>query len=340
MRIAIVNDLRIAVETLRAIISTTPGLEVAWVAWDGAEAVERCQKDTPDLVLMDLFMPVMNGVEATKAIMTNTPCPIVIVTSSVDENAAVVFDAMGAGALDAVSTPILGEAGHDQAQKEFLGKIATISKLLSVSRGKPKHSFSAQCGKWLLAIGSSTGGPHALAKVLSHLPKDFPAAVVIVQHVDQSFAGGFGEWLNDQSTLPVRLAREGDVPEPGLVLVAGTNDHLIYTNRHCLSYTPDPVAMVYRPSVDVFFKSVADHWQGHTIGVLLTGMGRDGAEGMLRLRQKGEYTIAQNKDTCAVYGMPKAAVELNAAIDILSIDVIADAVIHQIAHHSSISRRN
>lgn len=174
----------------------------------------------------------------------------------------------------------------------------------------------------LLVIGASAGGPAALVKVLSALPADFPAAVVVIQHVDEEFAIGMAEWLSQQSPLPVRVALEGDRPEPGKVLLAATQDHLALNNAGVLGYTPNPKDYVYRPSVDVFFQSVCRFWRGEAVGVLLTGMGRDGAIGLKALRDTGWHTIAQDQATSAVYGMPKAAATLNAAVDILALEQI------------------
>lgn len=332
MRIAIVNDMLLAVESLRRIIQDSGQHSVAWVARDGAEAVSRAEQDRPDLILMDLVMPVMDGAEATREIMTRFPCPILVVTSSVEGNADLVFEAMGAGALDAVRTPILTHSG-EEGISGLLNKIGTIEKLTrpahlrrpaynddtGVQRGSPDGR--------LLAIGSSTGGPKALATVLSGLPKEFTVPIVIIQHVDQQFAGELAMWLDQQTELTVRLAREGERPVPGTALIAGTNDHLILSETKRLTYTPFPREQVYRPSVDVFFESVAARWNGEVVGVLLTGMGRDGGIGMQRLRGKGIHTIAEHESTCAVYGMPKAAVELNAAVEVLPIEQIAAAIV-------------
>src|SRR5207253_3072776 len=149
-----------------------------------------------------------------------------------------------------------------------------------------------------------------------------PAAIIVVQHVDQQFAKGLAEWLAGQTSLPVRLAQSGDRPLPGTVLLAGTDNHLVFDESQRLAYTRMPVDSSYRPSVDVFFKSVADHWRGEVVALLLTGMGRDGAEGLRVLRDEGHHTIAQDRASSAVYGMPKAAAELNAAAEILPLDKI------------------
>lgn len=332
MRIAIVNDMKMAVEALRRTVESFPGYEVAWVAVNGVEAVKLCGNDVPDLILMDLIMPEMDGVEATRQIMTRSPCAILVVTASVNQHVAQVFQAMGAGALDAVSTPTLGVGEHSQGRDEFLLKIRTIGRLINAKRRtaaiKPTKSGKAERNDhWLIAIGASTGGPAAVANVLARLPKDIQAGIVVIQHVDQNFAPGLAHWLAEQSSLPVQLAKEGDRIEPGRVLVAGTNDHLVIKNNQTLGYKAEPVATPYRPSVDIFFESVLANWHGHAIAALLTGMGRDGAQGLLALRSNGVFTLAQSAKTCAVYGMPKAAAELDAAVKVLPIDSIAEAML-------------
>ena len=174
----------------------------------------------------------------------------------------------------------------------------------------------------LIAVGASAGGPAALARILSYLPANFPSAMVIVQHVGAQFAAALANWLDYQTPLHVRLAQEGDCPAPGTILVAGRDRHLVFESHGRLSYTEQPANSLYRPSVEVFFNSVRQYWLGSVTGVLLTGMGRDGAQALLGLRQAGHHTIAQDQASCAVYGMPKAAAELHAAAEVLSLDQI------------------
>lgn len=336
MRIAIVNDMRMAVEALRRTVESVPGYEVAWTAANGVEAVKRCASDVPDLILMDLIMPELGGVETTRQIMANSPCAILVVTASVTQNVSLVFQAMGAGALDAVSTPTVGINEQAKGRDEFLLKIRTIGRLINATRRSApfkskKAGITVKSNDWLIAIGASTGGPAAVAKILAGLPKDLQASVVIIQHVDRKFAPGLAEWLCNQSTLPVSLAKEGDIIEKGKIYIAGTNDHLVIKQDQTLGYQDEPAALPYRPSVDVFFESVLTNWHGRSVAALLTGMGRDGAEGLLGLKNNGVHTIAQNAETCAVYGMPKAAVELGAAVEILPVDRVADAILGSMA---------
>lgn len=335
MRIAVVNDSIMAVESLRQVIAASSKHSLAWVAHDGEEAVAKCRDDRPDILLMDLIMPKMDGVEATRQIMAESPCAIVVVTASVTGNAAKVFHAMGAGALDAINTPVLGLSGTGEGQAMLLQKIDTVAKLINVTEqtqateNQPRAIQSAEhsdAGQRLICIGSSTGGPAALKDTLACLPADLPAAIVIVQHVDQEFAPSFASWLDSEIPLPVRLADEGDCLLPGQVLVAGREEHLMLGRDQRLHYTPEPVEYAYRPSVNVFFESVAENWRHMAVGVLLTGMGRDGGAGLLNLRQAGCHTIAQDRETSAIYGMPKAAAELDAAVDILPLGEIGPAL--------------
>lgn len=335
MKIGIVNDLPMAAEALRRAVALAPEHQVVWIAKDGAEAVALCASNKPDLVLMDLIMPGIDGVEATRRIMASTPCTILIVTVSVETHASRVFEAMGYGALDAVDTPALGSGDLLAGAAPLLAKINTISRLVGDGSGlrnaiKPVRSVPTSRQR-LIAIGASAGGPAALSIVLAGLPRHFPAAIVIVQHVDERFAAGMAEWLGQHSALPVRLAREGDHPLPGTVLLAGTGDHLLFKAADSLGYTPEPRDFAYRPSVDVFFQSVGRLWGGEAVGVLLTGMGADGAQGLKTLRAKGHYTIAQDEASSAVYGMPKAAAAVNAAVEVLPLKSIAPKLVAALA---------
>lgn len=322
--IAIVNDSEIAIEALRRAIANIPDYRLLWIARTGSEAIQACAARRPDLILMDMNMPDLDGVEATRQIMQQSPCAILIVTASITVNTSKVFEAMGYGALDVVKTP------RDGDYRGLFKKMAMVVRLIRPSR--PHFSTSSQTAPApldalrlpaLIAIGASTGGPNALYQILHRLPTSFQAAIVIVQHIDAQFAPGLAQWLDRASPLPVALARNGDRPEAGKVLIAGTNDHLILRPNQTLRYTREPAELAYRPSVDVFFQSVARHWGQPGVAILLTGMGRDGAESMALLRSLGWQTIAESADSCVVFGMPKAAIELGGAGHILPVNRIA-----------------
>ena len=328
MRIGIVDSVATAAQFLQRLVAVNPANRVVWIAPNGATALALCKNQTPDLILMSMMMPAMDGVETTRRIMASTPCAILIVTGSLRANANRVFEAMGHGALDAVDMPLPGAGTIEEAARPLLSKIATISRLVSDRAGRrPATAVDPTSlprrNDPLVAIGASAGGPAVLASLLRDLPKDFPAAVVIVQHVDEQFAAGMAAWLNEGAALHVRVAREGDRPTVGEVLLAASGDHLTLKTADCVGYTACPTDYVYRPSVDVFFHSACRLWPGDIVGVLLTGMGRDGALGLKALRDKGHHTIAQDQATSAVYGMPKAAAEINAAVDILPAGRIA-----------------
>jgi two-component system response regulator WspF len=328
MRIGIANDSPTAAEALRRALATAGEHQVAWVARTGADAVRLCRDLPPDLVLMDLAMPVLDGVEATRRIMREAPCAILIVTAAPQDNVGQVFRALGAGALDVTATPVLlGRGGEDA----LLTKIRTIAKLISAAPAAPPTPSAAPAAAGpavtrLVAIGASTGGPVALARVLARWRPPPDTAAVVVQHIDPAFAYQLARWLGEQTGVPVRTIAGGDALEGGLVQVAASDDHLRLTPGHRFAYDAHPRDEVYRPSIDVFFHSVARYWDRNAAGVLLTGMGRDGASGLLAMRQAGQGTIAQDEASSAVYGMPRAAAELGAAEKILSLDNIPPAL--------------
>jgi two-component system response regulator WspF len=337
MKIAIANDVAMAAEALRRVVASTAEHQVLWIARTGLEAVHMCADNRPDLILMDLNMPEMDGVEATRVIMEQSPCAILVVTGRPQDNVNQVFRALGAGALDVTATPVLqGQPGGDA---ELLAKIRTMDKLIRHSGGNqammPRTAANVGAGAAapatpdapervtsLLAIGASTGGPVAISKMLAGWTPPRGCAIVVVQHIDQHFADNFARWLGEQLDMPVRAAEQGDELVAGTVLIAKSNDHLTLDQNHRLSYDANPKEYAYRPSVDVFFHCVAQHWKGEAVGVLLTGMGRDGAEGLLAMRRAGHATIAQDQASSAVYGMPRAAAELDAAQMILPLSKI------------------
>jgi two-component system response regulator WspF len=328
MRIAIVNDVRAASEALRRVVERLPGHELAWIAADGVEAIAQARRDRPDLILMDLLMPHLDGAEATRQIMAMAPCAILVVTATVSGNISLVYDAMGHGALDAVDTPVLGPAGAEAGVGPLVEKIGLIAKLVAAPAAAPRSGPVAVASgpARLLVVGASTGGPKALCDLLLPLPRDWNTAVVVVQHVDVAFAPGLASWLADRTGRPVHVAEHGQRPRPGDVLLAGTNDHLAMAAGGTLEYRVEPRDVFFRPSVDVFFESVAAHGPKSGVAVVLTGMGRDGARGLAALRHKGWHTIAQDEATSVVWSMPKAAIEAGAACEVLPVSRMPTAI--------------
>jgi len=334
MRIAVVNDNHENLVVLQHIINKQSDYSVAWTASSGREAIDKCKEDLPDLILLDMIMPDINGVTACQIIMNSTPCAIIIVTASVTGNAAMIFEAMSYGAVDVVKTPFSGIDSSQNETDDLLHKIKIVSRLIETDSKKSKHNTISSDRKvpkdysTIVILGASTGGPGVLATILHKFPPDFPVPIVIVQHVDSSFTHSFASWLNKQTPLDVRIAKCGERPKIGSVLVAGKSDHLIMLAGGKLSYSEEPKELIYKPSVDVFFTSVVKHWNGTIIASLLTGMGKDGAEGLASIHTKGGHTITQSKETCAVYGMPKAADDLGAATESLPPEEIANSIIN------------
>ena len=342
MRIGIVNNLTQAREVLRRTVTSVPGYVVAWMAGDSAEAVQLAQTDPPDVILMDLLTPGMDGVEATRRIVQTTLCPILVVTGSVTGNFAQVYEAMGQGALDAVDLPTPGPNGQLLGSDRLLTRLARLQRekvttrtaleVKTVVPGDRSRTALVQSGAaasvpQLLALGASTGGPEALARILAVLPPSLPAAVIIIQHIAASFAPNLAKWLQGYTPLPVRLTSVQAEPQPGEILLAATDDHLMMSPDRRLVFSAEPKENPFMPSVDVFFQSLRRYWPRSGVAVLLTGMRSDGAAGLLQLRQAGWFTVAQDEATSVVYGMPKAAAEVGAACLTLPLEQIGPVVV-------------
>lgn len=334
MKIGIVNDQAVSMDILKKVI-TAAGHEIAWVAHNGEKAVEKCCAHVPDIVLMDLVMPVLDGAAATQVIMQSCPCPILVVTASIEGNSAKVFEAMGAGALDVVTTP-RQKNGEIEGGDALLSKISVIGKLQGNKKEKstPKPVPRVRMVPPLLAIGSSTGGPSALAALLGALPEDFPAAIAIAQHVDGNFSENLAQWLDSQTGLKVELARRGMVMQAGKVVIAPGDRHMRMGPGGLVELSRGAGENLYVPSVDVLFESLCcAGFPSNSAAVLLTGMGADGARGMLELRNSGWMTVAQDKESSVVWGMPGAAVKMDAAREICSIDDMAGLLVRHFKKH-------
>lgn len=336
IRVVIADDSLVAREMLAQILATDPSIEVVGQASDGQEAVDMVSRLRPDLVTMDIHMPKLDGLKATEAIMAFTPTPILVVSSSVHgEGMGRAFDALSFGALEVIKKPEprdwadLDRIGRDVIRKvKILANVRVITHIGgrkdrgSVTPGAPVRSSK---GRTLVAIGSSTGGPSALLDVLGRLPEDFPVPIVVAQHIADGFIPGLVNWLDAGCRVNVVAAEEGVRVEPGRAYFAPTGSNMVVNGSH-LRFQPPGHGQLYIPSADTLFDSVAVSHGSQAVGVLLTGMGADGAEGLKLMRNKGAATIAQDEATSTVFGMPKAAIDIGAADKVLPITGIADAI--------------
>ena len=330
MKIGIVNDLDMATQAIASTLKSTNEHQVLWIARNGSEAVRLCRENTPELVLMDLVMPGMNGAAATKEIMSACPTGILVVTASIAGNCSLAFEAMGAGALDVIKTPSLS---NPSSRKEFLQKISQIEAIVSEqSRPEPPPACRPEtlaCGApgaadTLVAIGCSAGGPAAIAEILGTLAPLGRAAVVIVQHIDVRFVEDLAKWLTGFAKDPLRLVAEGDLIEPGHIYLSGKDGHIEAHSCSRLRYNQSIGGLAYQPSVDVLFSSIARNWRGKALGIVLTGMGKDGASGLHAMRDAGFLTVAQDEKSSALFGMPKAAAQF--ASEILPLSSMAPRI--------------
>lgn len=309
-------------EMLVALLSTDPEIHVVGQARDGAEAVELATALRPDVIVMDIHMPRLDGLEATKRIMTETPTPIVIVTASEDARAVEVsMNALRAGALTILPKPLDGDAAFVRTVKDMVG-VAVVRRREIPAR--PSKRRRGPCR--LVVLAASTGGPAALYKVFSKLPGDFPAPLAVVQHIAPGFVDGLAGWLAGGTMLRVKVADEGDPLQPGGVYVAPDDRHLRVTEELRASLSKDAPIAGLRPAADALFRSAAA-FGSSCLAVVLSGMGRDGVDGARAIRDAGGQVIAQDAATSVVYGMPKAVVEEGLSDGGVPIDGIAAAML-------------
>ena len=328
IKILLADDSSLVRQVLTDMLQQTPDLEVIGCACNGIDAVDQTLSLKPDLVIMDLLMPVMDGLLAIEEIMAQIPTPVLVLSAAVDNSEVTrAFHAIKRGALDVMEKPVidtpdaLQEFSRQLAEKvRLLAGIRVIRHPRRRPRPAPVELPVVQAGiPTVLAIGASTGGPKAVMGLLKTLPADFPGTVFVVQHIAEGFAAGFASWLDRECAISVRLAVDGHQYGPGEVVIAPGSSHMtVCEGRIKLTYAP-PVNCC-RPSIDVFFDSLAQGSCDQVVSLLLTGMGKDGAQGLLHIKERGGRTLVQDESSCAVFGMPREAIKLNAVDQVLPLD--------------------
>ena len=349
IRVLIVDDMVTIRMALRFILESDPELSVAGAVGSGEEAVAFCRKSRPDIITMDINMPGIGGYEAIRQIMSETPCPIVVITGIESQYLMdVSFKALALGALT-VLPKLRGFSPDDPEAKSLIQQIKIMAGVKVVRRSLRAESTPAMPDKGVaqqavaqravlakdlvsvklqkpaqvVAIGLSTGGPPALQTILSGLPSSFPLPFVIVQHISQGFMFGLASWLSNVTPFRCKVGELGEAIKPGTVYLAPDNSHLTFKGSSNLWYESSEPVDGHRPSATVLFESVAQNFGPKAIGLLLTGMGKDGAQGLKAMYDAGAYTIAQDEASSLIFGMPKAAIDLNAVKEVLGIDQIA-----------------
>ena len=332
VRVMVVDDSLFMRAAVAKLLGSDGRFEVVGQAKDGAEAVELAAKLRPDVITMDFNMPRMNGAEAVRAIMAQRPTPVIMFSAHTKQGARETFEALAAGAVDFVTKP------HGEVSADLRGIAEDlIDKLLGAAGARPRVFAPLQASKpkgpqlstWpptgprVLVIGVSTGGPAALSRVIPTLPATIRFAIVIVQHMPASFTATLAERLNGLSAVSVREARDGDVPAAGMVFIAPGDRHLEVADGGVLELTDAPAVNGCRPSADVTMASAARVFGRRAIGLVMTGMGKDGAAGLAAIKRADGITLAQDQSSSVIFGMPKAAIDAGVVDEVLSLDDIA-----------------
>jgi len=345
IRVLIVDDVKSARDLLEEILTTDPRFQVVGLVGDGLEAVAAVLKIRPDLVTMDIRLPGIDGFEAVERILAVFPVPIVMITASMGKQEEKLFRAITAGALDVLDKQEWRT--RPEIRNSFLKRLRTLastkvervtgiipaepSPLLTLRRPQRRTAESPL----VVAIAASTGGPTALVRVLKRISPQVSASFLVVQHMSSGFLEGLVRWLDKEVELEVKEAQEGDTLEAGVVLVAPGDHHMMVTEKDTVRLDKSLPINGHRPSAEVLFDSVASNYGKRGAGVILTGMGSDGAEGLKSLRLCGGHTMAQDEQTSIIFGMPRAAIELDAAEVVLPLDDIGPQIMRWISEQEA-----
>ncbi|WP_243545867.1 protein-glutamate methylesterase/protein-glutamine glutaminase [Pseudodesulfovibrio tunisiensis] len=342
IKVLVVDDSAFMRKAISTMLDKDPGIRVVGTARNGEEGLDMVRKLDPDVVTMDIEMPKMDGLTALRHIMMESPRPVLMVSSLTTEGAESTLKAMELGAVDFIPKQ-LSKVSLDivKIERDLREKVKTVAmrkmRHALVRRApRPKATLKrpttvrgSRLVRDVVAIGVSTGGPPAVQKVLSALPEDFPASIVIAQHMPAAFTGPFAKRLDSVSRISVKEAEPGDVLRPGHAFVAPGGKHIVLDqkiSRVDVVVSEEPRDALYKPSANVLINSVAEAVGHRGLGVILTGMGNDGMEGVQALKQKGGRALAQSDSSCVVYGMPKAIVDANLADEIIDLDDMAEAI--------------
>jgi two-component system chemotaxis response regulator CheB len=332
IKVLVVDDSAVVRQILQNALSADPEIEVVGTAPDPFVARDMIVQRKPDVITLDVEMPRMDGITFLRKLMHYYPLPVIVVSSLTPEGSGLALEALSGGAVEVMCKPgaafTVGDMGEELVEKV---KIAARAKVRQVEKGARLESPAAlgRTTNKVIAMGASTGGTVALEKILSRMPADAPG-VVIAQHMPAMFTKQFAARLNDLSAMEVREAVEGDSVVPGVALIAPGDFHMLLKRsgaRYFVSVRTGPMVHRQRPAVEVLFRSVARAAGANAVGVLLTGMGVDGAQGMLEMREAGAATIAEDEASCVVFGMPRAAIELGAAGRVLNLDRIPQEIL-------------
>jgi two-component system chemotaxis response regulator CheB len=336
VRVLVVDDSALMRKLIPQMIERDGSIQVVGTAMDGGFALEKIPELKPDVVTLDLDMPRMDGMETLRKIMRLHPLPVIVVSAHSKDGAMATFKALSFGALDFVTKPHDPTSHMDQIAGELIGKIKAAAKSqivqLPVPASKPRKPRPAHKGGTptkVVAIGVSTGGPQALQYVLSQLLPDFAGTILIVQHMPEGFTEMFAKRLDETCAVEVKEAKSGDLLLPGRVLISPGNKHMKVKRMplgDVVVLNDGEKVNGHRPSADVLLQSVGQEFGERAIGVLMTGMGEDGADGMGVIKDRGGLTIAQSEESCVVYGMPRAAVERGNAMRVVTLDAMANAL--------------